>query len=177
MRRGVQRARVASGSVVGPVMTGRYDDDAEAGRAFGAAEVRALAVMARPPSLGDPGRMHHLRCARKSALARASVPEHRRRRGRLGREADERDELEPGGYVPHATCIGSQGRVVECQCGASRCGGRNAANGSVTVSVVSRKRNTSAGRPPARPDGRRAPVGTSAPRRSRTRLRFVADTS
>ena len=55
--------------------------------------------------------------------------------------------------------------------------GLSAANGSVISSVRSRKRKTSAGRPPARPDGRRSPVGTITSRRSSTRRRFVAETS
>ena len=36
-------------------------------------------------------------------LLPARVPEHSRCRGRLGREAHERNELQPSGYVPHAT--------------------------------------------------------------------------
>ncbi len=56
-------------------------------------------------------------------------------------------------------------------------GGRSAAKGSVIASVCSRKRNTSAGRPPDRPGARRPPVGRSTPRRSSTRFRFVADTA
>lgn len=40
-----------------------------------------------------------------------------------------------------------------------------------------RKRNSSAGRPPAGPCARLRPTGSIAPRRSRTRLRFVVDTS
>ena len=55
--------------------------------------------------------------------------------------------------------------------------GRSAAKGSVMARWRSRKRKTSAGRPPARPDGRRSPVGSITARRSSTRRRFVADTS
>ena len=58
-----------------------------------------------------------------------------------------------------------------------RSGGRSAANGSVISSACSENANSSAGRPPARPGSRRPPVGTSAPRRTSTRLRFVAETS
>ena len=56
-------------------------------------------------------------------------------------------------------------------------GGRSTANGSVTSRRLVRKRNTSAGRPPAGPCARRAPVVSIAPRRRSTRLRFVAETS
>ena len=48
--------------------------------------------------------------------------------------------------------------------------GRSAAKGSVIARWRSRKRKTSAGRPPARPDGRRSPVGSITARRSSTRL-------
>ena len=44
-------------------------------------------------------------------------------------------------------------------------GGRRAANGSVISSACPANANSSAGRPPARPESRRPPVGTSAPRR------------
>ena len=40
-----------------------------------------------------------------------------------------------------------------------------------------RKRNSDAGRPPVRPGSRRLPVGSRTPRRTRTRWRFVAETS
>ena len=56
-------------------------------------------------------------------------------------------------------------------------GGRNTANWSVTSSVRLRKRNTAAGRPPARPGTRWSPVVSSRRRRTSTRWRFVADTS
>ena len=56
-------------------------------------------------------------------------------------------------------------------------GGRSTANSSVTSSRGERKRKTAAGRPPPRPGVRRSPVASMTPRRSRTRWRFVADTS
>ena len=55
-------------------------------------------------------------------------------------------------------------------------GGRSAANGSV-ISSGAAEAEVLAGRPPARPEARRSPVGSSTPRRRRTRFRFVAETS
>ena len=71
----------------------------------------------------------------------------------------------------------ASGRGARRRAGRAQRRGLSAANGSVISSLRSRKRKTSAGRPPARPEGRRSPVGSITSRRSSTRRRFVAETS
>src|SRR5439155_9871862 len=59
----------------------------------------------------------------------------------------------------------------------SHAGGRSTANWSVIAISREEKRKSAAGRPPVRPDSRCPPVGSSTPRRTSTRCRFVAETS
>src|SRR5205823_9427091 len=86
------------------------------------------------------------------------------------------DELSHSRHPGLATGFGPKRRDAVETDPAQR-GGRSAANSSVTSRRCEANRNSAAGRPPARPEGRMPSTRSNTPRRSNTRWRFVADTS
>ena len=160
---------------------------------------RPLDAVLRAPR-GDAVGGRAFRAVGRARLA-AAPPPHGVRRTRVGRRRDRpRAARSRGGLLPRASSTSADGSGRTTTSGrhgstgsrptplasdrrrvahkaAQRRRGRSAANWSVISSCASRKRKTLRRTAAGAARARRSPVGSSTPRRTSTRWRFVAETS